>query len=76
MGKMMLLVAKLCLPLQPHGRQHSQGLLCFTVSQNLLRFKSTKAVVLSNHLIILCGPLLLLPSVFPIIRIFFQWVSS
>ena len=29
----------------------------------------------SNHLI-LCCPLLLLPSIFPSIRVFFQWVSS
>ena len=31
--------------------------------------------MLSNHLI-LCHPLLLLPSIFPRIRVFFQWVGS
>ena len=71
MGEMTLLVAKLCLTLQPRGRQHGQALLSFTVSQSLLKFKSTEALILSNHLIILRGPLLLLLSVFPIIRVFF-----
>ena len=36
---------------------------------------SIELVMLSNHLI-LCYPLLLLPSIFPRIRVFFQWVSS
>ena len=40
-----------------------------TISQSLLKFMSTESVMLSNHLI-LCHPLLLLPSVFPIIRVF------
>ena len=35
----------------------------------LAKFMSTESVMLSNHLI-LCRPLLLLPSIFPIIRIF------
>ena len=38
--------------------------LSSTVSQNLLKFISIESVMLSNHLI-LCRPLLLLPSVFP-----------
>ena len=37
--------------------------MSFTVSQSLLRFMSIESVILSNHLI-LCCPLLLLPSVF------------
>ena len=37
----------------------------FTVSWTLLRFMSNESVMLSNHLI-LCYPLLLLPSTFPI----------
>ena len=37
--------------------------------QSLLRFRSIESVMLSNHLI-LCHPLLLLPSVFPSIRVF------
>ena len=36
---------------------------------------SIELVMLSNHLII-CYPLILLPSIFPSIRVFFQWVSS
>jgi len=38
--------------------------LSFTVSQGLLRFISIESVMPSNHLI-LCCPLLLLPSIFP-----------
>ena len=40
-----------------------------TGSWSLLKFMSIKLVMLSNHLI-LCHPLLLLPSVFPSIRVF------
>ena len=43
--------------------------LTFTISQSLLRFLSIEFVMLSNHLI-LCHPLLLLPSIFPNIRVF------
>ena len=43
--------------------------LSSTISQNLLKFMSIKLVRPSKHLI-LCLPLLLLPSVFPSIRIF------
>ena len=43
--------------------------LSFTVSQGLLRFISIESVMPSNHLI-LCCPLLLLPSVFPSSRVF------
>ena len=39
------------------------------VSQSLLKFMSIELVMLSNHLI-LFHPLLLLPSIFPIIRVF------
>ena len=39
------------------------------ICQSLLKFMSTESVMLSNHLI-LCCPLLLLPSVFPSIRVF------
>jgi len=41
----------------------------FTVSQSLLKFTSIKLVMLSNHLI-LCCPLLLLPSIFHCVRVF------
>ena len=40
-----------------------------TICQNLLKFMSMESVILSNHLI-LCHPLLLLPSIFPLIRVF------
>ena len=46
-----------------------QASLCFTVSQSLLKCMSIVSVMPSNHLI-LCHPLLPLPSVFLIIRIF------
>ena len=46
-----------------------QSSLSFTISQSLLRFISTESVILSNC-VILCHPLLLLPSVFPSIRVF------
>ena len=43
--------------------------LPITNSQRLLKLRSTESVMPSNHLI-LCHPLLLLPSVFPNIRVF------
>ena len=46
-----------------------QASLSITNSQSSLRLKSIKSVMPSNHLI-LCRPLLLLPSVFPSIRVF------
>ena len=41
----------------------------FTISQSLLKLMSIKSVMPSNYLI-LCHPLLLLPSIFPSIRVF------
>ena len=46
-----------------------QASLSFTLSLSLLKLTSIEAVMPSIHLI-LCCPLLLLPSVFPIIRVF------
>ena len=46
-----------------------QASLSITNSQNLLKLMSIESVMLSNHLI-LCRPLLLPPSIFPIIRVF------
>ena len=46
-----------------------QASLSITSSQSLLKLMSIKVVMPSNHLI-LCRPLLLLPSVFPSIRVF------
>ena len=45
-----------------------QASLSFTNAQSLLKLMSIKLVMLSNHLI-LCHPLLL-PSIFPSIRVF------
>ena len=47
----------------------SQAPLSFTLSWTLLKLMSTESVMLSNHLI-LCHPFLLLPSVFPSLRVF------
>ena len=46
-----------------------QASLSITNSRSLLKFRSTKSVMPSNHLI-LCHSLLLLPSIFPSIRVF------
>ena len=46
-----------------------QAPLSFTISQSLLKFTSIKLIIPSHHLI-LCHPLLLLPSIFPRIRVF------
>ena len=46
-----------------------QAPLSYTVSWSLLRFMSSEPVMLSNHLF-LYFPLLLLPSIFPGIRVF------
>ena len=45
--------------------------LSFNNSQSLLKLKSIEMVMPSNHLI-LCRPLLLLPSLFPSIRVFYN----
>ena len=46
-----------------------QAPLSFTVSLSLLKLMSIEPMMPSNHLI-LCRPLLLLPSIFPSIRVF------
>ena len=46
-----------------------QASLSLTNSQTLLKLMSIESVMPSNHLI-LCHPLLLLPSIFPIIKVF------
>ena len=53
--------------LQPHGCS-TPGL---PSSQSLLKLMSIESVMPSNHLI-LCHPLLLLPSIFPSTRVFFS----
>ena len=47
----------------------NQAFLSITVSLSLLKLMSIESVTLSNHLILFC-PLLLLPSIFPTIRVF------
>ena len=49
--------------------QHAS--LSFTISQSLLKLMSIESLMPSNHFI-LCCPLLLLPSIFPTIRVFFN----
>ena len=46
-----------------------QASLFFTISQSLLKLMPIESVMLFNHLVF-CHPLLLLPSVFPSIRVF------
>ena len=62
--------------LQPHGllfvtpwTAACQASLSITNSQSLLKLMSIELVMPSNHLIF-CHPLLLLPSIFPSIRVF------
>ena len=46
-----------------------QASLSFNISQSLLKLMSVESVMPSNHLV-LCCPLLFLPSIFPRIRVF------
>ena len=59
--------------LQPHGLQHESFtmslLKLMSILSSLLRLMSTELVMPPRHLI-LCYPLLLLPSIFPSIRVF------
>ena len=55
--------------LWPHGLQHTRLSLSITNFRSLLKLVSIELVMPSNHLII-CHPLLLLPSVFHSIRVF------
>ena len=51
------------------GTAARQASLSFTISWSLLKFMSIELMMLSNYLF-LCHPLLLLPSIFPSIRVF------
>ena len=55
--------------LSPHGLQHTKASLSFTTSRSMLKLISIESVMPSNHLI-LCRPLLLLPPIFPSIKVF------
>ena len=74
---LLLLFSRSVMPdsLQPHGLQHSQASLSFTISWSLLKSMSIELVMPSNHLL-LCHPLFLLPSIFPNTKIFSKWVRS
>ena len=63
------LVAKLCPALRDSWSAACQDSLSFTNSWNLLKLMDIDLVMPSNHLI-LCHPLLLLPSLFLSIRVF------
>ena len=61
-------VAQFWLCETPWSAAH-QASLSLTISRSLLKFLSIALVMPSKHLI-LCHPLLLLPSIFPSIRVF------
>ena len=61
-------VSQSCLTLQPHKLQGA-SLPCPPLSPRVCPNLSTESVMPSNHLI-LCHPLLLLPSIYPSIRVF------
>ena len=61
-------VTQLCPTKTPRTKAH-QASLSFTNSQSFLKLMSIELVMPSNHLI-LCHSLLLLPSIFPSIRVF------
>ena len=63
------LVAQSCLTLCDPMDCSTSGLPVHHYSQSLLKLMSTVLVMLSNNLI-LCHPLLLLPSIFPSLRVF------
>ena len=63
------LVTQLCPIFATSWTAVRQSSLSITNSQNLLKFMSIESVMTSNHLI-LCHPFLLLPSIFPSIRVF------
>ena len=54
-----------------HRLQHTTLPCPSIVCRSLLKLKSTEYVMPSNHLI-LCHPLLLLPSIYPSIRVFYS----
>ena len=62
-------VGQLCLTLCDPMDCSTQASLSITNSQSLLKLMSIKSVRPSNHLI-LCCPLLLLPSIFPNITVY------
>ena len=63
------LLSHIQLSVTPCTAAHQAPSLSITNSQSLLKLMSVESVMPSNHLI-LCRPLLLLPSIFPSIRVF------
>ena len=63
------LATQSCMPLCDPWTVARQASLSITISQSLHKLMSIELVMPSNHLI-LCCPLLLLPSIFPRIRVF------
>ena len=63
------LVTKSCLTFATPWTLARQAPLSFTVSRSLLKLMFTESVMPSNYLFLSC-PLLLLPSIFPSIRVF------
>ena len=68
-------IPQLCLTLCDPRDCSTLASLSITNYQSLLKLMSIESVMPSNHLI-LCCPLLLLPSIFPSIRVFFSSESS
>ena len=66
---LLLVLTKSCLTLCNPMEAARQASLSFTISHSMLKLMSIESVMSSNHLI-LCHPLLLLPSIFPSIRVF------
>jgi len=62
-------VTRSCPTLRHHGLQHARPPCPSSNSRSLLKLMSIVSVMSSNHLI-LCRPLLLLPSIFPSFRVF------
>ena len=62
-------VTQSCPTLCDHMNRRRQASLSITNSRSLLKLMSIESVMPCNHLI-LCHPLLLLPSIFPSIRVF------
>ena len=60
-------VTQLCSTLRPHGLQHA-GPPCPSLTSRVYSLMSIESVIPSNHLILYCP--LLLPSIFPRIRVF------
>ena len=62
-------VTQLCLTLRPHGLQHTR-LPCPSPTPGACSNSCPFESVMPSNRLILCRPLLLLPSVFPSIRVF------